>query len=149
MKKTIQISGLIFLVVIVLIQFVPVQRENPPSDSSQILIAPPPVQLILKRSCYDCHSHETVWPAYSQIAPISWLVAHDVAEGREHLNFSLWTDFSPEAQVYFKEQSLREIEEKKMPLPVYLIMHQDAKISQDDFDVLKAWVGEDEAEAVF
>src|SRR5450759_484008 len=71
------------------IQLIPVDRTNPPVQKE--MPAPPDVQAILRRSCYDCHSNETVWLWYSKVAPISWLVSRDVRQGRRELNFSDWT----------------------------------------------------------
>ena len=70
------------------IQAVPISRTNPPVEAD--VDAPAPVKALLRRACYDCHSHETVWGPHTYVAPISWLVAHDVKEGREELNFSRW-----------------------------------------------------------
>jgi hypothetical protein len=70
----------------ILIQLIPIRRDNPPATGS--VAAPPEVMSILRRSCYDCHSNETIWPWYSRVAPVSWLVARDVHEGRRHVNFS-------------------------------------------------------------
>lgn len=85
------------LVVLVGIQFVPVARVNPPVVAE--VPAPAAVRAILRRACYDCHSHETVWPCYSQVTPFSWLVAHDVRQGREGLNFSTWNRSTTQQQV--------------------------------------------------
>ena len=67
----------------ILIQFVPVDRSNPPVLSD--VQAPAEVQTILRRSCYDCHSHETHWPWYAYVAPASWFVVDHIEEGREDL----------------------------------------------------------------
>jgi hypothetical protein len=66
------------ITVFILIQFVPVNRDNPSVDLELVLKAPPEVTSILENSCYDCHSNQTNWPFYSYIAPVSWLVARDV-----------------------------------------------------------------------
>ena len=96
------------------IQFVPVARTNPPVTGD--IPAPPEIKTLLRNACYDCHSHETVWPWYSRVAPVSWLVAHDVEEGREHLNFSAWTDYKPLKQSVLLAGAAEEIEEGEMPL---------------------------------
>ncbi len=72
---------MVFIAVLVLagIQFIPVNRSNPPVEEE--ILASPEVKTILKRACYDCHSHETIWPSYSRVAPVSWLLAWDVGEG--------------------------------------------------------------------
>ena len=88
MKKTKARIGIIVLVVIIAIQFWPVERTNPPVLSD--IEAPQEVKAVLHAACYDCHSNETRWPWYSYVAPASWLVTSDVTEAREHLNLSEW-----------------------------------------------------------
>lgn len=87
---------LVFIIVLLIaaIQFVPVSRSNPPVETE--IAVPDNVKSVLKRACYDCHSNEVKWPWYSYVAPVSWLVAYDVKEGREELNFSTWNRYSPE-----------------------------------------------------
>lgn len=125
------------LAVLVLIQLVPVTRDNPPDRRGPG--ASPEVTAVLRRACYDCHSHETVWPWYSSIAPVSWLVAHDVHEGREKLNLSTLQDISAETQVKVRAKALQEVEEGEMPMWYYLPMHPLAKLSEQDRAVLKTW----------
>ena len=79
------------------IQFVPVDRTNPPVETA--LTAPPAVREILVGACFDCHSHETTWPWYSRVAPLSWLIADHVTEGRRDLNFSRWPAFDLDAEL--------------------------------------------------
>ena len=85
-------SFLVLILAVIGIQFVPVNRMNPPVTGE--IGAPEKVMAILHRSCYDCHSNKTVWPWYSYVAPISWLVADDVHEGRRHMNFSEWNTYN-------------------------------------------------------
>ena len=81
----------------------PVDRENPPVTGD--IGAPSEVDAILRTSCYDCHSNETVWPWYSYLAPASWLVAEDVEHGREHLNFSEWTSYESGKRIHKLEEA--------------------------------------------
>lgn len=118
-------------------QLVPVDRSNPPVRAE--VQAPPAVQSILKRSCYDCHSHQTRWPWYSYVAPVSWLVAHDVHGGRGDLNLSDWPRLDFEAQDLQLADIRRQIEKKKMPLGIYLLMHRDAKLSDADRATIVDW----------
>jgi hypothetical protein len=113
------------LVVLVLIQAVPYGRShtNPP-----VGVEPPwpsaRVRELARRTCFDCHSHETVWPWYSHVAPVSWLVQRDVDEGREHLNFSAW-DRSHEGG----GDAAEELEEGEMPPAYYLPTHAAARLT--------------------
>lgn len=121
----------------VLLQLVPANRENPPVRAD--LEAPEAVTAILKRSCYDCHSNETHWPWYSYIQPVAWLVAHDVEEGREHLNFSDWGLYSADKRSSKSEECVEQIQAGEMPMSIYVLMHSEAKISPEDLVVLKQW----------
>lgn len=95
-------------------QWVPVDRDNPPVLGE--IESPPEVHAILERSCYDCHSNQTRWPWYSRMAPVSWLVASDVHEGREHLNFSAWRSDSTDKRHELREEIRKNVEEGEMPL---------------------------------
>jgi hypothetical protein len=119
------------------IQFIPVDRTNPPVQED--IATPPQVKTILKRACYDCHSNETNWPWYSQVAPVSWLLAWDVHEGREELNFSTWNRYSPKKRNKYIKESWEEIEEGEMPPWFYLPLHPEASLSDQDRTVLREW----------
>jgi hypothetical protein len=120
------------------IQLVPVSRTNPPVEAT--IEAPPEVLAILKRACFDCHSHETVWAApQSYVAPLSWLVAYDVAEAREEMNFSRWNAVTPKKLAKLAKQLPEEVEEKAMPPAIYLLAHPEAKLSDADRAALVAW----------
>ncbi len=125
------------IVAVVAAQLVPVDRHNPPVRME--VDAPADVKRILERSCYDCHSNRTRWPWYSRVAPVSWLVARDVHEGREEINFSEWPMFDFDEQDHLLEQVEKQVTRGKMPLPVYLIMHGDAALSRADRETLLAW----------
>jgi hypothetical protein len=122
-----------------LIQAVPMPRANPPVESN--IPVPGDVQAILRASCYDCHSNETTWPWYSRVAPVSWLVARDVADGRRHLNFSTWNRYPPERQAKFMARIIREVRKGDMPPWFYVIKHADAKLTPERQAALEAWAG--------
>lgn len=81
---------------------------------------------LAQRACYDCHSNETVWPWYSNIAPVSWLVQHDVDEGREYLNFSDWGKGREGEE---SEEVGEVLSEGEMPPTQFLLMHPEAKLT--------------------
>lgn len=111
--------------VAVLIQFVPVDRTNPPV-TREIRWDSDATRDLARRSCYDCHSNETEWPWYASVAPASWLVAGDVAEGRTHLNFSTW-DHPNEGP----DKIIEMIESGEMPLRKYVLAHPGARLSDE------------------
>jgi uncharacterized protein YbdZ (MbtH family) len=138
--------GLVAAGLLVLAQLVPVSRTNPPVTGA--LDAPPDVQVLLRRACADCHTNETVWPWYASVAPASWLVAHDVDEAREHLNFSTWTDLKPRKQRKAYEEIAEMIEEEEMPLWYYVPLHPDARLSAAERARLVEWAHGELAQAV-
>lgn len=110
-----------------LVQAVPYGRDhgNPPVVREPRW-ASPDTRTLAKRACFDCHSNETVWPGYATVAPLSWLVRHDVAEGREELNFSDWTDGRREGERPGKIRE--EVEQGEMPPLAYRLMHPEARL---------------------
>ena len=133
MKKVL----LIAVAIVILIQLVPVDRENPPVTAP--LDGPAEIVTVLKESCYDCHSNETTWPWYAYVAPVSWLVASDVSEGREHLNFSEWAGLDRNRQLKLADEVLEEVNEGEMPLEIYLVNHDEAKLTESDLATIRAW----------
>ena len=119
------------------LQFVPVERANPPVESD--VPAPANVRAVLRRACYDCHSNETAWPWYSHVAPVSFLIARDVNAGREELNFSTWNRMATRDQVKKLKESWENVAEEEMPPWFYLPMHRDAVLSTQDRAALRAW----------
>lgn len=137
MKRVVLVLVIVLLGSFGLIQFVPGKISNPPVESD--IPTPPAVKSVLRRACYDCHSHETVWPWHAHIAPVSWFVAHDVTEGRAALNFSTWNQYTTQQRVKKLRESWEEVEEGEMPPWFYTIPHQEAKLSVQDRSVLRTW----------
>ena len=135
-----KITLIVLAVIIIAIQFIPVNRTNPPVTAT--FDAPMEVISVFKRSCYDCHSNETNWPWYSYIAPVSWLVSSDVEEARSHFNFSEWGNLSRKDIAKMKEEIWDEIEKEDMPLWKYTILHPDANLTPQDKTLIKDWTGE-------
>jgi hypothetical protein len=125
------------LVAFVAAQLVPVARTNPPVETE--VTAPPGVQAVLRRACYDCHSNETAWPWYSRVAPVSWLLARDVSEGRDELNFSTWNRLTAKQQVKKLNETWKEVAEGEMPPWFYRAVHRDAVLSAQDRTALREW----------
>ncbi|MCA9323058.1 MAG: heme-binding domain-containing protein [Planctomycetes bacterium] len=136
-KKIIRWSLILVVVTFVAIQFVPVAHTNPTVQSP--IQAPADVAAVLKKGCYDCHSHETNWPWYSHVAPVSWQIVEEVDEGRSELNFSNWGDYSPKKQAHKISEIWEEVESNEMPPAKYLWLHSEAKLSDADRQVLRSW----------
>lgn len=142
-KKILKWSAIVLAVGLIIIQLVRPARTNPAIDASKTLQThvqvPGDVDAILKRACNDCHSHETKWPWYSNVAPVSWLVVYDVNEARSHLNFSEWGSYDEGRADKKLDEIEEEVEHGKMPLPIYLFMHAEAKLSDEDKRILQDW----------
>jgi hypothetical protein len=143
MKRTLKVVGVLFLVVAVLIQFVRPERTNPPEQAGNFLGAsvsvPSSVQDILQRSCMDCHSNRTRWPWYSNIAPVSWLVARDVHNGRAKMNLSEWGTYKPKRMIVRLDMMVSEVDKGDMPPRQYLLIHRDAELTEDQKTLLCDW----------
>jgi len=137
LRKLLRVLLLLLLVAFVAIQFVPVERTNPPVEAE--IDAPPEVAAILHRACYDCHSHETRWPWYARVAPASWLLERDVREARRKLNFSTWGSYNEQRQARKIEEIVEQTSEGEMPLWFYVPLHPSAKLSEADLAVLANW----------
>lgn len=114
------------------IQLVPYGRDhtNPPVGAEPAWDSPATRDLA-KQACFDCHSNETQWPAYASIAPASWLVQHDVDEGRAALNFSEWQRPQKEA-----DEASEKVQEGEMPPRAYRLMHAHGRLNAADRDRL-------------
>jgi len=126
------------LVVFAAVQVVRFDRTNPPVTAD--LNAPPDVSSVLRRACYDCHSNETVWPWYSRVAPVSWLLHSDVTEGREKLNFSDWGALTLEQRAKALREIGETVAEGEMPPWYYVPMHPAARLSSSDRALIERWV---------
>jgi len=134
--------GLIFVIGLVGIQLIPVDRSNPVTDPALEIKAPADVKAIFQRSCYDCHSNQTKWPWYSHIAPMKWFIARDVNVGRQWLNFSEWERYDEKKKQKLKEMIFMAVG-MAMPLGLYVQAHSEAKLSDHDREIIRQWTGVD------
>lgn len=143
MKKALKYLAVGFLLVLILIQFIPVDLPENNSDHSKDMVrtenAPDEVKFILSKACYDCHSNQTVYPWYTNVAPASWLVAKDTREGRDELNFSEWAELSKRKKIKILNELAEEVEDKKMPLKIYTVVHRDAILTDEEISTLMSW----------
>jgi mono/diheme cytochrome c family protein len=121
-------AGLVLVLAFGAIQFVPYGRDhvNPPVGVEPVWDSSS-TRALAKQACFDCHSNETEWPAYSMIAPVSWVIQRDVSEGRAVLNFSEWQRPQEEAK-----EAAEEVREGEMPLAMYQLMHAHSRLSAPD-----------------
>lgn len=134
----------IFLLLIVGIQLIqPAKNQTElATDNESIVDLEVPLEVveILKASCFDCHSNHTNYPWYSRIAPISWVMAHHISEGKEHLNFSEWQHYNAYQKEHLLEELNEAIEDHKMPLKSYLLMHEEAQLGHQEQQYILEWV---------
>ena len=118
-------AGVALFLGVLAIQFVPYgpNHVNPPTIAEPRWDSPE-TRILAVRACFDCHSNETVWPAYSRIAPTSWLVQRNVSEGRAALNFSEWQRRQKEA-----DEAAEKVLEREMPPRAYQVMHAHARLT--------------------
>ena len=142
-RKILKWTAIALAVIFVALQFIRPARTNPPIDESRTILArthvTPEAAAIMDRSCNDCHSNQTRWPWYSNVAPVSWFVIDHVNVGRREMNFSDWAQYSTDDQQGLLKKICREVKEGAMPLSSYLRMHHDAKLSNEDVRTLCDW----------
>jgi Haem-binding domain len=134
-------AALVFLILLFVAQFIRPARTNPVSKPSAGLMtkAPREVAQIFDRSCRDCHSNDTRWPWYSNVAPASWLLAYDVNHGRDHFNSSEWTSIDPDDQDKLLGGVCSLTKRGRMPQWQYVLLHRDAKLAPGDVATLCTW----------
>ncbi len=137
MKRMLRLALLVLVVAFVIAQAIPVKRTNPPVES--VVQAPPAVMAALRKSCWDCHSNETVWGWHTKIAPISWLVVSDVDEGREDMNFSRWNAIDPKRREKLAKKIPEEVGDGDMPPLLYVLAHPSAKPTEAEKAEIIAW----------
>ncbi len=109
------------------------------NDISKLYAVPEEVNTILKTSCYDCHSNNTVYPWYAEIQPAAWWLTNHVNEGKDELNFSEFAAYRIGRQYKKLDKLNKEIEEGEMPLDSYLWIHKNAKLSKQQKLTLTTW----------
>jgi hypothetical protein len=135
--------GLVMIVGAVAIQLARPARTNPPTDPSRTMATvthlPPDVLRVLERGCRDCHSHDTRWPWYSEVAPVSWFVIDHVNHGRRHFDYSDWAQYDEDKIPKLLKDICDLTRKGDMPLSSYLWFHPDARLSDRDVSILCQW----------
>jgi cytochrome c len=100
---------------------------------------PEPMRRLLERKCGNCHSDAVDWPFYSRVAPVSWLLEHDVLEARQHMNLSRWETYSNQEKSDVLSRLAAKVRSGEMPPARYIAMHGDSKLLSKEQDSLYAW----------
>lgn len=144
MKKSVKIFAVLLLVAVLIMQFIRPEKnesgydaivyfENETKSSDQI-------SSILKSNCYDCHSNQTNYPWYAEVAPVSYWLSHHVDEGKEHFNVSDWKQYSVEKKDHKLEEFIEEVEEGEMPLNSYTWVH--GNLNEEEKQLIIRWAKE-------
>lgn len=144
LKKILKRTFQILLVVLIIIQFIRPEKNIAEgisnNDISKLYPMPENVQAILKTSCYDCHSNNTVYPWYSKIQPVAWWLNNHILEGKRELNFSEFASYRIGRQYRKLNEINEQVKEGEMPLDSYLWIHKDAKLDEQQKLTLANWV---------
>jgi hypothetical protein len=152
MKKALKIIAIVLIVGFIIIQFIRPDFTNPPVNQAETLEAatqvPDNVKAILGRSCADCHTNETKYPWYAKIQPSAWFLKGHIEDGRRELNLSLWKTYEPRRQRRKLSEICEQVQAKEMPLPSYLWIHSDSKMSDEDIKTLCDWTEAESARII-
>ena len=142
-KKTMQRVGLILVGLVILLQFIPMAKNNGDVVIEQDISACVPVseevKQVLKTSCNDCHSNSTVYPWYSHIQPIGFWLNHHVNEGKDELNFNVFATYKKKRQLHKLDEIIEMVESGEMPLGSYTLIHKNATLNAQQVMLLINW----------
>jgi len=141
--KIIKKIAVALLVILIAMQFYRPEKNTAQGDHTTVFLTetnpPEEVKLILKNTCYDCHSNHTRYPWYNNVAPISYWLADHIEHGKGELNFSEWERYSNKKKDHKLEEVVEVIEEGEMPLNEYTWTHSDAKLTENQKQLIIEW----------
>jgi hypothetical protein len=143
MRKFLRYALIILGLILVILQFFqPDKNQEDPNPVEDMVMAagvPDELAILIKESCYDCHSNHTRYPWYSKISPVSWFLSGHISDGKEALNFSHWTRLDKVDQIGLLADICDEVESGSMPLKSYTIIHRGAKLSEPEANDICVW----------
>lgn len=143
-KKVFLVILFILLIAFIVVQFIrPARNKSGQVSDADILKTfnvPGNVSTILKNACFDCHSNNTNYPWYSNIQPIGWFLAEDIKDGKSELNLSEFGSLSSRRQISKLKNIVSRIKDGTMPLPMYQLMHSNARLTEDEQKLLIDWI---------
>jgi len=141
MRRRLMQAVVVLVVLLLAAQLVRPSRPNPATDPRRTIQAHAGIGsglvAVLDRACGDCHSNTAVWPWYARIAPVSWLMAYELAHGQKAVNFSEWAAYQPEQRQKLLIESCRDATTGKMPGP-YALLHPVTRLSAGDVETICA-----------
>ncbi|RSK39351.1 heme-binding domain-containing protein [Mangrovimonas spongiae] len=144
MKNTLKKILFLLLAVFVIAQFFGPEKNDGDLVTLEPFLAetnpPEDVKLILKETCFDCHSSVTRYPWYSKITPVNYWLNDHIEHGKEELDFSKWESYSAKKKEHKLDEVGELVEKKEMPLESYTWVHKEAKLSDAQIEAVVAWV---------
>ena len=138
---------LALLIIFLLMQVIRIDKDNPSDDPTLDLVsqveAPDEMKNLITIACYDCHSNSTIYPWYTNVAPVSWWVKGHINGARESMNFSKWFEYDEHQQKEALEACSKVLEETRMPPLSYMIGHKDAWLSDEQRTSLLTWFAQE------
>ncbi len=144
MKKWLKRVVVVWVVVLVAVQFLPTPRNageiHGAGHVAKFVSVPSAVEAILVKACYDCHSNGTRYPWYSRVQPVAWWMGGHVEDGKRHLNFSEFGGYEAKRRKTKLELGYDEVDQGHMPLPSYTWAHRDAVLSAAEKKLFLEWL---------
>jgi len=142
--KIVKKLAIALLVIFIIMQFfVPEKNVSSGDHTAYFITETNPsasLKVVLKESCFDCHSNSTRYPWYNNVAPISYWISNHVKDGKKHLNFSEWKNYSLKKKDHKLEEIQELVEEGEMPLTEYTWTHEEASLTEDQINEISKWV---------
>lgn len=142
MKKYFRIIFAILVALFAIIQFFQPEKNQGEMTASHLFeheIVNDEMKTTLKNACLDCHSNQTTYLWYHQIAPVSWMINDHIVDGKAELNLSEWGNREPLDQLGALDKMADEIKSGEMPLKPYVLMHPKAKLTEEQKEQFYAW----------
>ena len=135
---------LALLVLFLVIQFIRpahnTTKQVLATDFTRLFVVPDSMQAVLQNACYDCHSNNTLYPWYSNIQPIAWIIASDIKKGKEQLNFSDFGSYGSRRQISKLKEIANQVKDDEMPIAAYKLMHTKARLSGAQKIMIIEWM---------
>ncbi|WP_372947977.1 heme-binding domain-containing protein [Mariniphaga sp.] len=142
MKKFFRIFIILLIAIFVVIQFFQPEKNRGEITKAHLLeqgVVDDEMKTVLKNACLDCHSNQTTYLWYHQIAPVSWMINQHITDGKAELNLSEWGNWEPLDQIGALDKMADEIKSNEMPLKPYVLMHPKAKLTEEQKEQFYAW----------
>ncbi len=145
-RKDAKIAMIVVIAALIFSQAFRIDKSNPPARAE--ISSAPDVGALLHRACYNCHSNETTWPWYSNVAPVSWLIGSDVSEGRQLLNFSDWGAYAIDLKAKKLGKIAAEVGGGEMPPWYYVPLHTEARLNNAERARIRDWAEAERSQLV-